>query len=397
MTRIFSPLIVEDELKKILLAVYKSAHISMYFNLDSNRSAKMWSEYISGEYNLARNYPFKRTDVRHTPRFVSEPHLFSQLSLLTLKISDAQNKNPWLLPRRISGNDCDNFAIRKETTQKASKESHTTMAEMYAASVTASKIHALGKNGSQNGSCFTCSRDRNSHSKRSNLMVYDSTVFRAPKCLLSQSNLTQPTGFEVHIQSSGHSEFKITKIRMGQRCKVNFLNAIKRILPHNKKLVAFLQDKPILETDDTLKEFKIKLHYTEKIYSTGLLTEIERRGFRLRYSHAKEQSGEINRTTEQLSTVRKIADIVRKSCDPLRFQDIQALHEPITANMIDPLGTNFWPLQYISTNIKTLKNINAQMSLLTPSERSNNLVFREDEQGKNSQFTISISEIRFWS
>ena len=139
------------------------------------------------------------------------------------------------------------------------------------------------------------------------------------------------------------------------------------------------------------------MHYTEKIYSTALLTEYERRGFRLRYSHAKEQSGEINRTTEQLSTVRKRADIVRKSCDPLRFQDIQALHEPITANMIDPLGTNFWPLQYISTNIKTLKNINAQMSLLTPSERSNNLVFREDEQGKNSQFTISISEIRFWS
>ena len=397
MVKMVSQFIVEDELKKILLAVYKSAHISMYFSLDSNRSAKMWSEYISGEYNLARNYPFRRTDIRHTPRFDSEPHLFSQLSLLTLRFSDAQTKNPWLLPRRISGNDCDNFATQRETTQKASKESHTTMAEMYAASVTASKIHALGKNGSQNGSCFTCSRDRNSHSKRSNLMVYDSTVFRAPQCLLSQSNLTQSTGFEVHIQSSGHSEYKITKIRMGQRCKVNFQNAIERILPHNKKLSALLQDNQILETDDSLEEFKVKLHYTEKIYSTGLLTEIERRGFRLRYSQAKEQSGEINRTTEQLSTVRKLADIVRKSCNPLRFHDIQSLHEPITADMINPIGTNFWPLQYISTNIKNLRDINAQMSLLTPSERSNDLVFREDEQGKNSQFTISISAIRFWS
>ena len=391
------PSITEDELKKILLAIYRSAHISMYFALGSNRKAKMWSEYIAGEYNLVREYPFKRTDIRYTHRSDSEPHLFSRLSMLTLKISDAQARNPWLLPRRISGNDCDNFAKHVGTTLNTSKQSHTTMAEMYAASVAASKKHASGKNSAEDGSCFTCSKDRNSHSKRSNLNVYDSTVFREPQCSLSQVNLNQLTGFEVHIQSSGNSEYKITKIRMGQRCQANFQTAIDRILPQNKKLAALLQAKKVLEANDSLKGFKVKLHYTQKVFNTGLLTEIERRGFRLRYSHEKARLGLIQRTTEQVITVRKLADVVRKSCNPLRFPNMRTLHDPMTKEMIDPLETNYWPLEYISANIKTLKDINAQMSLLPPAERSNNFVFREDEQGKNSHFTISISAIRFWS
>lgn len=374
----------EEDLRKILFLIYRASHISMYFSSKKILQKEYWTRQVAGTYQQAVHHSTWRKDLKYG-RSRTDQSIVSQLILETLDMNEIESINPWLLPRRIERNNCDNFAPLNQGLYKNTKEMSISMSDMY----------RLAKEDVGSGACFSCSKDRNSFSRAAHLSTYNSSVFRSPTC----SRIIDHTGgFEVHMLATDRVSFKIGKILVDKKAGAILEGTIGEMYQENKKKAEYL--KGLIHVKEELNGFKIRFHHAGKTEKEGLLHQIEASGYKIRFQIPSSETNLVKRSfNEPLLSLFTLKQCIETSCNPIYFPDIETLHSPPSATLPKASNHSRWPIQYIAAHKSKIRELNKQASFHDASTKDvlQNTIFLETEIGEPKHQMLSIAEIRFWS
>ena len=378
------------QMRKLVSILYKGLHICSYLSSNKKTKEQLFSSHINDTNRYTKNFPLLEENYG-SPEFgdaLDHPKIFSTIIDATTDIEKLLTDNKWITPREYPSNNCTNMA-------PVSKNDFTTEHQEY--TLAHQFVHAKRKY--QSGSCYSCSRDRNSSSIKESIIIMDSSLFNETGCSLNMLLEEEAPYFQLKIKNGvNQNRYEVGSVAMNYQMGAIIEPMIKNIFK-NKKI-----SKEIIATFEYSSERNNSVNSSvvlvisedENNNSLGVLSEIAKRGYLPLIETSSADSVDMKTRFKTLRTFLEIHDLIGSTCNPLNFTEIEQVMNP-EINLEININPVIWPLQYIGTRLESIQRLNDEISQDKKQSQVKNILFKVDKDDfETNRFDFSIDPIRFW-
>tara|TARA_B110000211_G_scaffold77812_1_gene91222 strand:+ start:8206 stop:9342 length:1137 start_codon:yes stop_codon:yes gene_type:complete len=377
MIKLPPPINIDSELRLLLSCLYLSVNKLAFLNGPTWQKSQILTSLTNGYYDIFRNDEIDDDQKGGSKQTVNLKDFDAYFETIALN-NPNYSLNSWITPpdfptHSIRG--CSNKYV-DFTSRRSSLISESVFAK-------------------KQGSCRTCSQDRNAWKPIDN-MKYLKNTYNAARCIMNLDVSQSDSGFLLELEIGElNDRLRVTNLSLGSELKAVFLSTIGMVdnLVLRKVFSELVNERRFTSGELGSLMVSLKVERSSEQIELGSQQILSERGYLSQLPGRGNRDEQLSPSERRLNQVRGLFESVMKACDPRNYLSIFSLYQEKLVIESKDFETP-WPVLYAECGSDIIQEIQVKNRTLRHKVFQDTLI--KDFGKENSRIDLYIDPIRFW-